>query len=416
MNNNNNGSRHPGQSNRPQTPQRPAGQPYPQNRTPQQKPPYRQGDVRRPGNAYPQHRPPNGPYPPVQHTSRRRSQRTTGLLVLTVIILVMLLMAIIIFAARCASGAIGEKPELTGKDSTTPSDVGVGSGDSPAVTDPPVTDPPATEPVTTALDLNYEYAVMREADLHKGYLILVNYQNPYSFDTDFKIQPFYGNRTKSYKLRDTKVSLDATAMDWCNKMMDAFSADTGKHDILVNSAFRDKPEQEAIYAARVDQYGEEYAQKYVSLPGYSEHHTALAIDFTIYTDSGESKTFDQLTDYPKWLTANAHRFGYIQRFPADKTDITKIAYENWHYRYVGKPHAYFMKMNNYCLEEYIEALRGFPFDGKHLNITDDEGAQWEIYFVPSEGETTKVPVPKYQPYTVSGNNVDGFIVTVGAAG
>ena len=62
--------------------------------------------------------------------------------------------------------------------------------------------------------------------------------------------------------------------------------------------------------------------------------------------------------------------------------------------------------------EYIEALRSFPFDGKHLNITDDEGQHWEIYFVPATGETTEVPVPKNLTYEVSGNNVDGFIITI----
>ena len=203
----------------------------------------------------------------------------------------------------------------------------------------PETAPETTAPETTALAANFEYQTMTEADVHKGYLILVNYQNAFTFDTDFVIQPFYGNRNNSYKLRDTLVSLDAYAMDWCNQMMAAFEAETGYHDILVNSAYRTLEEQEEIYSSRVEDYGEEYAKNYVAVPGYSEHHTGLAIDFTIYTDDNESKTFDDMTDYPLWLSENGHRFGYIQRYPSDKVDITKINYENWHYRYVGKPHA-----------------------------------------------------------------------------
>jgi hypothetical protein len=195
-------------------------------------------------------------------------------------------------------------------------------------------------------------------------------------------------------------------------MMTVFETDTGHHDILINSSLRTLEEQEEIYTAKVSAYGEEYAKSYVAMPGYSEHHTGLAIDFTIYSDSNESKTFDEMTDYPDWLSANAHKYGYIQRYQSDKSDITKISYENWHYRYVSKPHAFYMKNNNLCLEEYIDALRGFTFKGKHLAITDDEGVSWEIYFVPATGNSTEIPVPKSNEFTVSGNNVDGFIVTV----
>lgn len=345
-------------------------------------------------------------FPPVKHKSRKQAQRAAGLIVLTVIILVMLLISVIIFAARCATGKITEPGDTIDSDSQPT----VSDSTAPDSTAPIETDPP--EPETTALDAAYEYVTKSEADMHKGYLILVNYQNAYSFETNFKIQPFYGNKNRSYKIRDTLVSLDSYAMEWCNQMMTAFEAETGYHDILVNSSYRTLEEQEDIYTSRVDAYGEEYAKNYVAMPGYSEHHTALAIDFTIYTDNNESKTFDDMTSYPEWLTANAHRFGYIQRYPSDKTEITKISYENWHYRFVGKPHAYYISSKNLCLEEYIDLLRGYPFDGKHLTFTDDEGASWEIYFVPSAGDGTQVPIPKYQEYTISGNNVDGFIVTM----
>ncbi|MBQ8510595.1 MAG: M15 family metallopeptidase [Clostridia bacterium] len=402
MNNNPNNRPRQNQQYNQQNGQRPVQQ----NRQPVQRQPMQQ---RTNYNGY-------NPYPPVKHKSRRKAYRAAGLVVLSVIILVMLFVSVIIFAARCATGQIGDPSDTGEKNGTSDlvNDSASGSAGGDTIIEAPTTTrSPETEPETTALAATFEYVTKTEADMHKGYLILVNYQNAYSFDTDFKIQTFYGNRNKSYKLRDTLVSLDSYAMDWCNQMMAAFEADTGKHDILVNSAYRTMEEQESIYSARVSAYGEEYAKSYVQLPGYSEHHTGLAIDFTIYTDAGESKTFDAMTDYPQWLTANAHRFGYIQRYASDKTDITKVAYENWHYRYVGKPHAYYMVQNNLCLEEYIEKLRGHhTFDGEHLLITDDEGASWEIYFVPSAGETTQVPVPKYQEYTISGNNVDGFIVTM----
>lgn len=342
-------------------------------------------------------------FPPVKHRSRRAARRAAGLIVLTVIIFAMLLVSLLIFVTRCSSGA-AFKPNVT-----TPQS----SSSAPVTTDPPITEPPQTEPVTTSLDENYVYKTMDVNDLHSGYQILVNYQNAFVFESSkFVLKPFYGNKNTSYKVRDTLVSFDKTALGMFNEMMLAFDNDTGRHDILVNSSYRTMEEQDAIYQIKVDQYSEEYASLFVAMPGFSEHHTGLAVDLTIYTDKNESKTFEDNTEYIDWMTANAHKFGFILRYPSDKVDITKIGYESWHYRYVGKPHAYYMVVNNLCFEEYIEALRSFPFDGKHLNITDDEGQHWEIYFVPATGETTEVPVPKNIPYEVSGNNVDGFIITI----
>lgn len=325
-------------------------------------------------------------------------------MILTAVIFVMLLVSLLIFVTRCSSGTTF-KPNETTPEVTTEAPQ--------TTTDPIVTEPPQTEPVTTALSDNFEYKTMGVDELHNGYQILVNYQNAFVFESSkFNIKPFYGNKNTSYKVRDTLVSFDKTALGMFNDMMQAFDNDTGKHDILVNSSYRTMEEQDAIYQIKVEQYSEEYASLFVAMPGFSEHHTGLAVDLTIYTDKNESKTFEDNTDYIDWMTANAHKFGFILRYPSDKVDITKIGYESWHYRYIGKPHAYYMVTNNLCFEEYIELLRGYTFDGKHLEITDDEGYHWEIYFVPAVSETTQVPVPKNTPYEISGNNVDGFIVTM----
>ncbi|MBE6612287.1 MAG: D-alanyl-D-alanine carboxypeptidase family protein [Ruminococcaceae bacterium] len=367
-------------------------QPNPQNQRPPQ-----QNNAYRPIRQVPQM---PQQYPNVRHRSRRQAKRAAGLALLAVIIFGMLLVSIIIFAARCASGEMGSGDDTEA--STTPS-----------VTTPLVTTaPPETTAETVSVEALYTTIEKTAADVHKGYLILVNYQNAFDFESGFKLIPIYGNKNLSYKVRDTIIQLETTTLSWFNKMMEAFEADMDKHDILVNSTVRSLEEQEAIYAMRVEQYGEEYAQVYVSVPGYSEHHTGLACDLAVFTDEYESLTFDKMTEYADWLTANGHKFGFIQRYQAHKTDITKIAYENWHYRYVGKPHAYYMMKKDLCLEEYIERLRKFSY-AERLNFTDDDGIEWEVYFEPaSPTGTTQLHVPKYQEYDVSGNNVDGFIVTV----
>lgn len=352
-------------------------------------------------------------YPPVRHRSRKQARSAAGFAILAIVILVMLLISVIIFAARCASGSFGDDGSDTTDALTTENVINNDSPTSGENTEDQTSQAPpeTTEPETEALDPTYEYVTKTATDVHSGYQILVNYQNEYTFEGDFDIKPFYGNKNQSYKVKDTLVSFDMHAMSWCNEMMKAMKADMGTGDVLVNSSYRTVEDQDAIYASYLDKYGEEYAQLYVALPGYSEHHTGLAVDFTVYTDNGESYTFDDKPEYPEWLLANSYKYGFIQRYADDKTDFTKIAYENWHYRYVGKPHAFYMVKNNLCLEEYINLLRGFEFGEKHLAITDDEGVSWEIYFVPAESETTEIPVPKYLEYEISGNNVDGFIVT-----
>ncbi len=356
-------------------------------------------------------------YPPVRHRSRRQARRAAAVTVLFAVILVMLLISVIIFAARCASG-FGAPEDTTDSAAYGTDTAGgvIGTPDSGAVTDPIETEPPETK-----LDAAYEYVEKTEADVHRGYQILVNYQNAYNFDGGFTFGTLFSAKNGCYKVSNTTDSLDTTALaaflaitaDMANNNAVIAEETVKMNDIIVTSADRTYELQEQIYGARVDQYGEEYAGLYVAMPGHSEHHTGLAMDLAIYTDAGHAYTFDNVSEYPTWLKANAHRYGFIERYQADKTAITKIAYENWHYRYVGKPHAFYMNTNSLCLEEYIDLLRTFTFEGKRLAITDDEGTAWEIYFVPANGlENVKIPVPKHNEWEISGNNVDGFIVTV----
>ena len=93
--------------------------------------------------------------------------------------------------------------------------------------------------------------------------------------------------------------------------------------------------------------------------------------------------------------------------------MTGVSYEPYHFRYVEIPHAYYIVNNGLCLEEYLEQLSTTTSpEGEHLTISVDGGATYEVYYVKASGGTTEVPVPADYPYTVSGDNMNGFIVTV----
>lgn len=123
---------------------------------------------------------------------------------------------------------------------------------------------------------------------------------------------------------------------------------------LFNRKVKNLMEEESLDQSKAIQK----AATIVARPGTSEHQTGLAIDVT----SGQlAKKQDPLielfgeTDHGKWLDLKAEDFGFILRYPRDKTHITQITYEPWHYRYVGIRHAKKIKASGMCLEEYITA-------------------------------------------------------------
>lgn len=94
----------------------------------------------------------------------------------------------------------------------------------------------------------------------------------------------------------------------------------------------------------------------IALPGFSEHHTGLAVDlYSNQTRLYDNVSFENTYAY-KWLKNNSYKFGFILRYPKDKIDITNIAFEPWHYRFVGFNAAKYMYLNNLCLEEFIEQI------------------------------------------------------------
>ena len=97
------------------------------------------------------------------------------------------------------------------------------------------------------------------------------------------------------------------------------------------------------------------AGKWVAVPGTSEHQTGLALD--IISSSYQVLDRDQEnTAEQRWLMENSYKYGFILRYPSDKSEITGINYEPWHYRYVGKEAAKEIYEKGLCLEEYLEYL------------------------------------------------------------
>ncbi len=279
--------------------------------------------------------------------------------------------------------------------------------------------------VTTVLETEPPKEItvsVSEKEMHMGDLILVNYANPYAFAEEevSEIVTVASAKNEYYLAKNNTVSLRSSYIEVINELMEDMYAVNGNKYMQVNSAYRSYEDQVSTYEYYKEANGEQYAKEYVANPGYSEHHTGLAVDFNVYVNG--YVYYVESYEGCAWFRENAKNYGIILRYEPDKQYITGINGETWHYRYVGVPHAQIMFQLDYCLEEYIDYLRSYSyeqnmlcFDGTTISTAssyEEAPNGYVIYYVASEGELTDITVPNFAEYSISGNNVDGFIVTV----
>lgn len=202
------------------------------------------------------------------------------------------------------------------------------------------------------IDLS-EYEKYMNPENRDEYLILINTENMLSSDyvpddlTDFIYTR--GDRAKQKLRLYAAKSLEAM-------FKEMYAA--GFSDVTVTSGYRSYDYQTTLFNNEVASlrgtYGdnaEKKAAEAVAIPGSSEHQSGLCAD--LHNLSAASTAFEKQDAY-KWLYSHCADFGFILRFPKDKTDITGIMFEPWHYRYVGRYHAQKIMSSGMCLEEYYE--------------------------------------------------------------
>lgn len=188
-----------------------------------------------------------------------------------------------------------------------------------------------------------------EADA-QGLLLLINRQHPvdseYKADDLASIKYFAADRSESGRY------MRAEAADAFHLLVETAQAEQG-YTIVVTTAYRSYSFQKTLWDNYVAKDGEAAASTYSARPGTSEHQSGLAADV-----SSPSVNYQLTREYGQaaegiWLAENAHRFGFIIRFPDGKEDITGYNYEPWHLRYVGTEAAAVIYENDITLEEYL---------------------------------------------------------------
>ncbi len=240
-------------------------------------------------------------------------------------------------------------------------------------------------------------------DIYRGDLVLVNSEHEYKFpEDDIELVSVYDNITGEYfHVSDLVQKLDRTVLDQLTALMTSFYDEESNSDIYVIGTYRTKEEQDDKYWNGNSQFQ----------GGYSDYHTGRSFDIGIYPADNSMAGYYSPRGVYGYVDEHAADYGFIVRFPEGKETFTGEQARTYTYRYVGVPHAVYMKQNNLCLEEYIDTLKG------HNNEDPLEVAAgkklYQVYYVPANKTgDTEVPLPSNKTYSVSGNNVDGFIVTV----
>ena len=260
----------------------------------------------------------------------------------------------------------------------------------PVVTEATTT---ASEPAGTVLPENYKAVSLSNDAVHRGNLILVNQANPCTLtkeDLDLQQVSQAADKPDTYEISyPGHTFLNGSALAKFNRLMRAYYTATSNREIMFN-------------------YGwlEDGMEK-------SNPESATALDIQLHVKRGDGGYEFVTNKNPyAWIFEHMASYGYILRYPDEKADITGLRGGYTAIRYVGVPHAAYMKDNGCCLEEYLDVLRNqYTFGQGMLEYSTPESTYHIYYFPASKTGTTEVPVPKTGSYEISGNNTDGFIVT-----
>lgn len=228
-------------------------------------------------------------------------------------------------------------------------------------------------------------------DIHHGCLALVNEEHPmeeYGRADTIRISDTMNGY---YSLISQDVRLAPEAVTALNEMMEAYGNLSGYGDFVV--------------------YGttETFTGEGSCCPQYfPESQTGYTVDLAVSL-GGALLPYDG-QDNQKWIVDHCAEYGFIVRYPENKSSVTGFEYTPWHLRYVGKVHAAAMAKNDLCFDEYISFIKRYTYDDPLLVTVDD--VIYQVFYTKAEDEQTQVQRFLDGGYEVSGNNSDGFIATI----
>lgn len=242
----------------------------------------------------------------------------------------------------------------------------------------------------TQQDIFSQTITLQQSQIHNGPLILVSSTCPFIGSTDFI--DFTSNTNSNIIPRDTSLKINPDMMQPLSDLFDGFSSDNGYVNLQIYSTTE-------LYYGTTSLYTTEL----------SERSTGYTFDIGLITSTGDIAPY--ISKRNEWMFANCWTYGFIVRYSDTKTGTTGVGFMPHHFRYVGLPHSLIMNEKDMCLEEYLQFLTSYTIDSPLTYSTDSK--TYKIFYVPADTSgDTEVTLPKDAVYTVSGNNTDGFIITM----
>ncbi|MBR3629064.1 MAG: D-alanyl-D-alanine carboxypeptidase family protein [Oscillospiraceae bacterium] len=223
-------------------------------------------------------------------------------------------------------------------------------------------------------------------EISNGKLLLLDGDHAFS-GSNADLVDFSG-KSENYLMRVNDMPIKSEVVDALNKMTAAYVMVMERTDLMIYSTTEP--------VSDVCLYPE-------AMP---DSATGYCVDVCIYTEEGD---IVGIRENSPWLTNNAHLYGFVRSYTTADEEVTGVASAPHHLRYVGKVHSMIMHEQGLTLTAYIDSLSKHPISDPYY--WTDGSTTWSVYYVPATAGQTQVPVPLNANYEISGNNVDGFIVT-----
>ncbi len=237
----------------------------------------------------------------------------------------------------------------------------------------------------------YTTVPLDDVRIHSGLLVQVDGSHPFT-GTAPELMTFAA-KNESYRMKRMDLGGTEALVLAMNQLGTAYQNATGAANLMVYSTTEPYNVAGSLYPD--------------ALPDRS---TGYCVDLCILNADA---SISRMETQQEWLAANAHTYGFVFSYQESESAQSGVAAAPYHLRYIGAVHAGLMKQENLTLSSYYDYLRGHTLDVPLFYTYGD--TTYTVYFVPSEGSITEVPVPLNATYEISGNNSDGFIVTVGAS-
>ncbi len=257
----------------------------------------------------------------------------------------------------------------------------------------------------------------------EGYQVLVNEDHEFTFPQSMvkgsSLTDLYESRGSYFVLPGAvgyyfSKTVVTNLQELCSGLKSEFSDYYESNKILIKYAYRTYDNQQNIKTS----------DSSASSAGCSDYHTGLSVYLAVFTKDG--KTADLPALQSEWLEENSAKYGFVVRFTKDKKEITGLAAETGHVRFVDSVAADIMTKEDLCLEEYIDMIKTHTETPYECTV---DGKEYYVYYVPADTTSTRtyISVPENGKqvnsfvsqsgvtsgmYTVSGDNVSGFIITI----